>query len=254
MREFFPKIWHEWKVLFKDGAFLTSFVVGWIFLIFALSVNVVASQYVDAREVLSVGDILLDNIPTYNLHWLNTWGAYIIMVVILIYPIFFKQDKLPFALFTFSFAILIRAGFILLTDIGPPEGFFYESVDKFKDHLTGVHRYIASFSLFTNDLFFSGHVTWPFLAFLIYRDTKFFRWLMLCMSFLMAITVLLMHTHYSVDVFAAYFIVYSVYRLSFILFNKLNIRFQRRINLNGWKAFKKRMKKFKEKRKLKLDK
>jgi hypothetical protein len=37
---------------------------------------------------------------------------------------------------------------------------------------------------------------------------------MLVSSIILAITVLLMHVHYSIDVLSAYFITYGVYKLS----------------------------------------
>jgi len=75
------------------------------------------------------------------------------------------------------------------------------------------------FLTYANDLFFSGHVGLPFLGFLIFKDKKI-RYFMLSASIILAVTVLLMHVHYSIDVAAAYFITYSIYALGKRLFGR----------------------------------
>ena len=64
----------------------------------------------------------------------------------------------------------------------------------------------------------------------------------------MAATVLFMHVHYSIDVFAAFFIAYGVYAFSDKVFNHLNLRFYKKIKLHGWSAFQKRLLKLAKKR------
>jgi len=77
-------------------------------------------------------------------------------------------------------------------------GLLYASLGR---HLT-VH----------NDLFFSMHTAAPFLGALVFRD----RWVSrVCMGFavLMGVTVLLLKTHYSLDVAGAFLVTYALYRL-----------------------------------------
>ena len=63
--------------------------------------------------------------------------------------------------------------------------------------------------------------------------------------------MLLMHVHYSIDVFAAFFIAYGVYAFSDKVFNNLNIRFNRKIRVHGWKALQEKLKGMRERRVLK---
>jgi hypothetical protein len=72
---------------------------------------------------------------------------------------------------------------------------------------------------FQNDMFFSGHTAIPFLGFLLF-DGKI-RYFFLCGSICMGTVVLLMHLHYSIDVFSAFFITYCCYRVGNVLLEKI---------------------------------
>jgi len=71
-----------------------------------------------------------------------------------------------------------------------------------------------------DDLFFSGHVGLTYLMALLLWDTPRLRYIYLAISIMFAAVVLLGHLHYSIDVFAAYFITYSIYILSTRLFKR----------------------------------
>ena len=230
MKEWFQKFGHHWKVLLCDHAFKVSLFVGVCLLMGAYLVNYYASTYNDVSEYLSVGDLILDNIPTYNMEFFFTWFMYFMMVMLFVYPIFFEPEIVPFALKTFSLLIYFRAGFILLTNIGPPDGFYYDG--------TQVGGNFIADLMFRNDLFFSGHTAYPFLAFLIFKNTRL-RWFFLVGAIIEGITVLMMHVHYSIDVFAAFFIVFGVYSASEAIFKKLNSRFREKLEKYGWVAWKK---------------
>ena len=64
---------------------------------------------------------------------------------------------------------------------------------------------------------------------------------MLIGSLIMGVTVLLMHVHYSIDVFSAFFISYGVYTFSNMIFNQLNVRFKKILEKYGWKRFKEQL-------------
>ena len=71
---------------------------------------------------------------------------------------------------------------------------------------------------FQGNLFFSGHAGFPFLMALIFWDKKFWRWFFLIATVAFGVAVLLAHVHYSIDVFAAPFIVYGIYVITAKLF------------------------------------
>lgn len=219
MTNFFKKWWHQWKELLKEKNFRISFLAGCGLLAAAYYINFRAAFYTDQIPVLSVGDLILDNIPTIDLSFMFTFGIFLVAAIVVLYPLFFKPELLPFTLKTVAAFVIIRAFFISLTHLGAPAGYF---------ELPGLEDQ-AGFSKFfyMNDLFFSGHTGFPFLAALLFWENKWLRWFMLAMSIAQSFTVLFMHVHYSIDVFSAYFITYTIYVVSDKIFNKLNLSFKK---------------------------
>ena len=161
----------------------------------------------DNVSTISVPDLILDSIPAVNLSFLFIWGALLVGIVYVIYPLFFEPRKFHYAMGMLSLFILIRSSFIILTHLKSPIGMVSYSVPSYLGFLS-----------YTNDLFFSGHAGLPFLGFLVFGSPKI-RYFMLISSIILAITVLLMHVHYSIDVASAYFITYGIYVIGKPLFN-----------------------------------
>ncbi|MBD3360768.1 hypothetical protein GF366_03125, partial [Candidatus Peregrinibacteria bacterium] len=120
--EYFKKIYYHWKILLKDRTFVVSLLIGLLVLIGAYYVSFALSIYREilASNYMSVGDFILDDIPTYNLRVLDVWGFVAILVSIFAYTFFYKPEIAPFAMKTFGILILVRAFFIMMTNIGPP--------------------------------------------------------------------------------------------------------------------------------------
>lgn len=217
---FFIKRWyHQWKELLKEPKFSVSLSAGLGILCLAYLISYYATLYTETVSVLSVGDLILDRIPTIDLQYMYTFGIYLVAAVIFLYPIFFKPELTPFTLKTVAAFILIRAFFISLTHLGAPENYF--RLPQLEDQ-AGLFKFF-----YMNDLFFSGHTGFPFLGALLFWGNKYLRWFLLFMSVAQAMTVLFMHVHYSIDVFSAYFITYSIYVVSDKVFNKLNLSFKK---------------------------
>ena len=211
----------KWSVLIKDRAFLFSLLLGVVVFFFGQYILIAAMRYNDEMfQVVSVGDFILDRIPTYNLSFLFTWGMWMIMLPVAFYAVLIRPELAPWALKTYGIFAIVRGGFILLTHLGPPEGIIYLNNPELLAQDPIFERFF-----FMNDLFFSGHVGNAFLGFLIFRKFKF-KWFCLIGSVVMAVTVLVMHIHYSIDVFGAYFITYGIYAFSDRIFHKLNDRFK----------------------------
>jgi membrane-associated phospholipid phosphatase len=71
---------------------------------------------------------------------------------------------------------------------------------------------------FTGDLFFSGHTGLPFLLALVFWDHPWWRRVFVIVSIIFGVTVLLGHFHYSIDVFGAFFITYTIFHIATRLF------------------------------------
>jgi hypothetical protein len=235
IKEYFSKSLHHWKILLKDRAFLWSLVIGILVVMVSIVFDSMVSAYHDEQTYISVGDAILDNIPTYDLQILFYWGPLVLIGLTVLYGTFFEPEACPFALKTYGLLVIIRAGFIVLTHIGPPHGYFFAYGFNYTGDFWGN-------IIFKNDLFFSAHTAIPFLAFFLFKKSNVFRGLMLIGSVVMAFTVLLMHVHYSIDVFGAFFITYGIYAFSNEIFNTLNLRFKKKLELYGWEALKARIK------------
>jgi membrane-associated phospholipid phosphatase len=55
---------------------------------------------------------------------------------------------------------------------------------------------------------------------LIFWEDKFFRYLFIATSVMFGIVVLMAHLHYSIDVLAAFFITYSIFKIAVFFFKK----------------------------------
>ncbi len=166
-----------------------------------------ASKYAEIHASGYVGDIILSNTRVYNFELVFVEGA--IMLSLFVIALCFKFRKTaPFLIKAVSLFIIIRAIFVSLTHIGPfPTKLALES--RALDFITSG-----------NDLFFSGHTGLPFLIALIFWDHLYLRSLFLAGSIVLGATALLSHLHYSIDVFAAFFITYSIYHIAIKLFKK----------------------------------
>jgi hypothetical protein len=67
--------------------------------------------------------------------------------------------------------------------------------------------------------FLSAHTGLPFLLGLIFWDEHLWRYLFFVISVLFGISVLFAHVHYSIDVFAAPFMTYSIFKMAEYLFS-----------------------------------
>lgn len=196
------KQWYDnWKIELSEHKYLI--LLSLVFLVFANIINVYAGNYVDSKDAIPVKDIILDNIPTINLEWIFSYGMIIFLSILLCYVLFLKVKQFHIVAFSFSTLILVRSFFITLTHIGKP------SDAAIMTSLPGIYQALN----FHNDLFFSGHAALPFMAFLLFRKEKIGPFF-LFMTIVLSLTVLIMHLHYSIDVFAAFFITYAIYKFS----------------------------------------
>lgn len=198
----------QWKTEISNNKKLILLSI--IFLIIALFLNNISGNYTTKKADVSVADIILDNVPIINFSFIYYYGALVIILVTFFYVLFFRVKKIHVAISQFSLLLIIRSFFICLTHLKVPEGAIF-----------GHPPFFYHFLLSQNDLFFSGHTAFPFLLFLIFRKEKIGIFFLIA-TFVMAVSVLLMHVHYSIDVFAAFFIAYGSYKIGNILFRRID--------------------------------
>jgi hypothetical protein len=102
--------------------------------------------------------------------------------------------------------IATRAVFISLTHLGIYPGQIYPDTGFFDRVYTGLGLEAG--------FFFSGHTGLPFLTMLIFWDERLWRYFYMGLSFVFGVSVLLAHVHYSIDVLAAPYIAYCIFKMS----------------------------------------
>lgn len=199
----------EWKDEILEHKWLILLSI--IFLIVASILNLIAGRYVDKINGVAATDLILDHLPVIDFDFIFVYGFILIIAALILYPLFFKVKELHVAISQFSLLVIIRSFFTSLTHLTVPTGaVLVIEAPKFFDFLN-----------FQNALFFSGHTAVPFLGFLLFRKDKI-SWFFLGATLVMAMVVLFMHVHYSIDVFAALFITYGSYKIGSWLFRKVN--------------------------------
>jgi len=212
MKSFAKKIYLRHKSFWSESHIFLLLQSG-LFILMALVVQGYANNYVDYTLSTSVGDILLNNLPTLNAGFFIVQGVLILTLIIIFLFIMFPE-YIFFALKTLSLFIVVRSFFISLTHLGVnPDQL------TLNPNAIGFNIYNFFYSAKT-DFFFSGHTGVPFLFALIFWQKKIWRYFFFIISFIFGVSVILAHFHYSIDVFAAPFITYSIFVISKYLFKK----------------------------------
>jgi len=184
---------------------MRSLIFGLVLLGLAMALQFYASSYSQRVSSNFVHDMFLDNLPVVNLNLLIVEGALAAIAgsVILIAC---KPRYILFVLKASAIFIATRAVFIAVTHLGiypghiePEPGFF--------------DRIYSDLGL-SGGFFFSGHTGYPFLMALIFWRERIWRFVYLALSVVFGISVLFAHVHYSIDVLAAPYIIYSVFKMS----------------------------------------
>jgi hypothetical protein len=196
----------RYKEAFSKPAFTRNVAEGVVLLTAALTLSFYAIQYASNKASNYVEDIILSNIPAYDVDWLFVYGTFahmLIFVALLLY----KPQRLPFALKGIALFYIIRSIFISLTHLGP-----------YPIEIPPTPAPVLNSVFFAGDLFFSGHTGLPFLAALAFWYEPVLRYFYLASSLFFGTIVLLGHYHYSIDVLAAFFITYTIYVMAKWLF------------------------------------
>ncbi len=197
--------------------FFYSLIGSLVLLAASLVINVYAAAYAISQMSSPVTDLVLSNTRVYNTDWFFIYGAVIFWIIAIGLLVKYPRYMI-FTIKTVSLFVLIRSLFITLTHIAPFQPYLIiEPYDLLADILGNK---LYSIFFINGGLFFSGHTGLPFLFALIFWQKKLLRYLFLIFSITFGIVVLLGHLHYSIDVFAAFFITYSIYKLAKVLFKK----------------------------------
>ncbi|MEI6581037.1 MAG: phosphatase PAP2-related protein [bacterium] len=209
------QIWKQkWKLVLHNKEFIKSLVISFLFLFLSLIINFFAGTYATEKASLPVTDIILSNIPVFDVDMIFIYGPIVLFSFVTVLFLYNPQ-KIPFIIKNIALFTVIRSIFISLTHLGPFPTQAIVTSGNFFNKFT-----------FGGDLFFSGHTGLPFLMALIFWQEKSLRYIFLSASVLFGTVVLLGHLHYSIDVLAAFFITYAIFDISIFLFKKDKEMFQ----------------------------
>lgn len=182
-----------------------SLINALILLALAIIFQFYASAYIDRTPGNPAFDLFLGILPVVNLNLLIVEGA-LAAIAFSVVLVLAKPQYLLFTLKAAAIFIATRAMFIAVTHIGiypgqinPDTGFF--------------DRIYTGFGLEAG-FFFSGHAGLPLLMALILWNKKFWRYAYIILSIVFGIAVLFAHIHYTMDVLAAPYMTYGIFKMS----------------------------------------
>ncbi len=186
--------------------------LGVLLLALSVIVQIVLGRFSSrvAINAAPVRDIFLDNLPLVDLGGIIVGGAIVLWVFAWVFLIV-RPRYLLFSTKAIALYIISRAFFFSLTHIGP---YPLQYAPGPHNDGYGLYRLVT----FQGNFFYSGHTAFPFLLALIFWDNKYLRYLCLFLTVFFGASVLLAHVHYSIDVFAAPFIVYGMFVMTTRLF------------------------------------
>jgi len=185
-----------------------SLYLGILLFILSAIVQITLGHYSSMRSLSApyARDVFLDNLPVVDLTPVIVAGN--ILLWIFGFFLLIKNPRyLSFGIKAIALLDICRAFFISLTHLGPYPHAFSPGPDNFG---YGIYKIFT----FQGNYFFSGHTALPFMFALIFWDNDLLRRFFVFLTAFFGAAVLFAHVHYSIDVFAAPFIVYGVYAIT----------------------------------------
>lgn len=180
--------------IWKNKKFVSLVILHSGFAAVSIALALISKVYADQFVGPAIPDLILDHVPRIDTSFFFYQGAFILVTVIIV-TVFSVPQYIPFVLASVALFYLIRSCLMVTT------------------HLP------AAYAPSGNDLFFSGHTGLPFLMALVFWRYAILRYFFVFASVVAGISVLLSHVHYTIDVLAAYFITYSIYKICVRIFH-----------------------------------
>ena len=209
----------EFRETFRNNKFKIEFFITITLLVLILVTLSNFLNFIERRNGVILNDPVLNLFDPVDLTWLTFGLIYVSLIAAIIF--FSKKPQLLLvASQSYILMIILRMIAMYLVSLNPPE-----KMIPLNDPLV---EFFGTGQLLTKDLFFSGHTATLFLLFLL-ADLKSLKIFFLISTITLAISVLLQHVHYSIDVLAAPFFAYG----SFKLIEKLRQKFSSSLSLKS---------------------
>jgi membrane-associated phospholipid phosphatase len=193
----------SWKEFLKEKRNKTEVLITIIFLSAVLTALTNFLNYVEARKGVVLADPILNLFNPVDLTWLIFALIYVSLFVAIV-TLSKNPKRLLFAVQVYTLMVAVRIVAMFLLPLNPPAKMIILN-DPFVE-------YFGTGQTLTKDLFFSGHTATLFILFLV-SENKIIKTIFLISTIAVAISVIMQHVHYSIDVFAAVFFAYACYKL-----------------------------------------
>ena len=203
----------NWKSFFKIKRNRNEFILTVILLAVLMISFSQFLQFIEKRNGAVLPDPLLNIFSPIDLTWL-TFSLIYLSLILFLFSVAKEPDKLLIAMQAYGLMVIFRTIAMYLVPLEPPETMLLLN-DPFV-------QLFGKGEILTKDLFFSGHTATLFLLFLL-TEKKTLKFIFVISTFIVGISVLLQHVHYSIDVFVAPFVAYGSYRIIKIYREKISL-------------------------------
>jgi hypothetical protein len=177
--------------------------LGLLTLLTGLGINIASQTYLhnymsEGKTLPMLSDLILDNLPYYNVSLLYDIFCLFPIAFVLIY-IVHKNDyhRIPFFLVLAGIFYIVRGIFIVLTPFGNPPMFM------------GSDPLFNGFSKYELGVYPSGHVGNVFLMMLLVNNKIYKRMILVCLT-VVIVTLFLARGHYSIDILSGLVFAYAI--------------------------------------------
>lgn len=185
---------------FKSPKNIVKFLLCAIVFFGIVYLNESLSLYVQSISAPPLQDFLHNTLPFVNLSMVTSIFFNVLKALFIILIVFYEPKKFNPVIITFALFLLVRSLFFSMTSLGAPVTMF---------NLDYTFLFHASQNM-TQDLFPSGHVGVTFLMALFISNKKISRFY-IASAIVIGLFLLMMHAHYSIDVFGAFFVSFGVF-------------------------------------------
>lgn len=199
----------NWRQTWNSSLQRAQMILGSVLMLIIIFILPPFFNLIEKRNGTVLNDEILAAIPPHNV----SWAIFTILWGMGLYALFRAIQK-PSIYITYVwgliFVCIVRVLTISLIQLNPPAGLIV-----LNDPITGI---FYGDSTITKDLFFSGHTSTLYLIFLC-LEKKRDKILAFIATISVAFLLIVQHVHYTIDIIAAPFIVYPLYRLIKYLLN-----------------------------------
>lgn len=192
------------------------FYFGLVILILGICMNIFSQSYLHSfqsrgNNLPFLSDIVLDNIPYYDLSVVYDWLVFITFFIFVFYVIYNnKYKEIPYYLLLIGIFYFLRGIFVILTPFGNPLNF------------SGSKSIFNGFSKYELGLYPSGHTGMNILYLFLAKGK--IKWIFGIGSVLIIISLLVTRAHYSIDILSGIIFAYAIYSFGEKYLSKFKIK------------------------------